>query len=201
MLKACFSLTLTLSAIILVTNCQASPPTLKWYLTWASNNSFLDHRKTFLVSSSRCIQGQESESAKASSGCGPVWRCLVSAGRAQSDSLTLRVLFLWGHHHHLHRALILPLGMAAASPWYYFFQRALWGAAATRSYCCLNIPDSITCSGVFFHINCPKVYGALWETIKIFSLHLVFFLSKGRGCVSNSTEFLWKQLWWDEINI
>lgn len=98
MLKTCFSLALTAICYCCITNSHTNPSALKWYLTCASNNSFSDKkaRALFLVFCSRLIQGQVSESAKASSGWGPMWRCPVSADRAHSDSLSHRALSIMG---------------------------------------------------------------------------------------------------------
>lgn len=81
-----FSLALSVSCYYSITSSHINPPVCKWYLTYTSNNSLVTKVMCpFLI---LLLQTHsEMYASKASSPCGSVWSCLVSAGRVHSSSL------------------------------------------------------------------------------------------------------------------
>ena len=175
-----FSPALTALCYYHITNSHTGPTALKWYRTYASNNSFSDQKAhiLFLVFCSRLTQGQVSEFSRASMDVGPCEGALyqlsepaalfsltghsrswVSASAPQGPGAAT------GHNCWLSLVLLLSECCQALRPQYatiisalpsHFGSHLLHGDASAYKFC-------------------PEVYGALCKIIKISSLHLVFF--------------------------
>lgn len=146
-----FSPALTALCYYHITNSQTGPPALKWYLTYASNNSFSDQKAHILFWS----LVPDSLRDKRVSFPGPlvdVIRVKVPCASCQSPqcfSLSRGTLGP-GCQHQLHRALVLPLGTTAGFPWSSCFQNAV-------GCCCHNTLSSKHSPATSAPISCVEM--------------------------------------------